>query len=332
VSRLAACIFAYVEHEQDESREPLQSQSHEFRCYYDVASHRDALISSMYMGGAGAFLALPALCMWNITASACFVLILTGIGFFMEDAKIAEFKANVDTASAVTSLRKLRWAHSLSLAMAGVWIAYLDSYYEQQFQWPLIMLASASPLLLRIGSVRMMPLTKMLLTPAQSLETGLPVSTLLAILVLCWYSPVERLIVKDDLFARTAIPMLVLCPPCLAAVMAFILSGFHHKRSSAVATMLLIACAIRQQAVDRRMKTWNDAASIFITAQATAFLLWIMLYKHRAVAETVPLTSSAASAAGSTMLVIENYEDDVYMDDDDDDVDSSKGLTSNETA
>ena len=307
-----------------------------------AAMHREAVISSIYLGGSGAFLALPALCMWDMSVSVCFAMSIALVGMLMQDSKVVDFKPNVDTATAISRLHRLRWALNGCIAHTLLLVAWQDvhgtrfdhtyAYYSYVqpgqdsttttttaaamnsslsstavdepyntpgninnnvnnllmreaayddvrglLQWPLMLLAAASPLLMHLGTTgaRTQPLSKMLMTPSQTLEAGLPVSTVLAILVLCWYSPVDALIMRDQLFNRLAIPMLVLCPCCLAAVLALVMRGFRKGRSTPVAAVLACACAVRQQAVDRHILTTVDKA--VVAAAVGTFCMWLAL-------------------------------------------------------
>ena len=48
---------------------------------------REDIISGMYMGGAGAFLSIPALCMWDVPTTGAFLLALQ-LGGIWERIKV----------------------------------------------------------------------------------------------------------------------------------------------------------------------------------------------------------------------------------------------------
>ena len=79
------------------------------------------------------------------------------------------------------------------------------------------------------------------MSPPYALETGLPVATLLAILVVCWYTPVE---VPSNTRLATWIPMLLICPPSLAVTLAFILRGFRRRQTLGTSVVLVVAFTI----------------------------------------------------------------------------------------
>ena len=79
------------------------------------------------------------------------------------------------------------------------------------------------------------------MSPPYALETGLPVATLLAILVVCWYTPVE---VPSNTRLATWIPMLLICPPSLAVTLAFILRGFRRRQTLGTGVVLVVAFTI----------------------------------------------------------------------------------------
>jgi hypothetical protein len=113
-------------------------------------------------------------------------------------------------------------------------------------QWPIALLAAPSPFLLRAGGGGP-GLHLQAISPSQTLETGLPVCTLLAILILCWYSPLETILWSHMHRLSTVLPMLLLCPPCVAAALAFVLHSLKHRNALASAALMVVALVIRQQ-------------------------------------------------------------------------------------
>ena len=303
--------------------------------------HRDAVISSMYLGGAGAFLALPPLCMWDLSVTVAFVASLALLGAATEHAKVADFRPNVDAAGALRALARLRAAPFGAIGLTLAAVAWQDVHTtrpresaafaralvvadlpaaanataaaaallpaaavalvgdEGLLQWPLMLLAAASPPLLRIGVVGSRggghALSKVLMTPSQTLESALPVGTLLATLVLCWNSPVYEVFPRGELLTRLAVPMLVLCPPALAAALAFILRAFRKRQTVAAAAVLTLACAVRQQAADCRLAAPADwavlagaGATVLIVAAAAWHRASVVQYEEAPPAAAAP--------------------------------------------
>ena len=240
---------------------------------------RNIVISSMYLGGTGAFLAISPLCMWDITVSAAFTLSLITLSIIDASKVASDFKPNVDQAGVITTLKRIRYCKHLLLLITNGSIMWLDEKMKER-HWPLLLLAAVSPVLLRAGGggvghfLHSMP-------PSQALETGLPVSTLSAILVLCWYSPIELenfTIQKQN--AATSIPMLILVPPSLAAALAFILHSFKKRTAGTTAALLTCTLMIRQQ-VEHRFHTRIDWLSLFLCATSLGLTLLYHVYKSQ---------------------------------------------------
>ena len=315
VSRVGGFVMSYIEHGHYDELEPPGRYEGEDESLLVVegegglgarqlaAANRDAIVASMHLGGSGTFLALPALCMWDTAATACFVLSLACIGFVSEETKVAEFRPNVDTALAISRARQLRGALYGGLLLTLVGAVWLDVHYTRAgegLQWPLMLLTAASPLLLRLGSMPAAAGARLLMTPTQCLEAGLPVCTLLATLLLCWYSPLDEVLVREELLTRLAIPMLVLCPACLSAIVGFVLRGFRQKHSGVTATILALACVVRQQAVERGFAARGDCA-VFVFCLFTLAMLAASLWQRHAVEARPRPAPPAGTPAGTPM-------------------------------
>ena len=250
---------------------------------------REAVISSMYLGGSGVFLSIPPLCVWDISISASFTLSLLAIAF-MDGGKVAtEFRANVDTAAAVINLKRLRMLHQgaiLGMLLCMLWMDAQDrSFFDgapssQGQQWPLVLLAASSPFLLRGGGGRLRGMS-----PSQTLETALPVCALLAILVLCWYGPLEKVLLSHTSFPlATALPMLLLCPPCLSAALAFILHSLRCRHAAVSATLLTLTIFIRQQILaQHHMRSASDWLALGSMLNLLMLSGGFWLYRHRVI-------------------------------------------------
>jgi hypothetical protein len=239
--------------------------------------------------------------MWDISISTSFALALLTVAFLDAARPPKEFRTNVDTVKAIKNIRRLRFLHQsaiLGLLLCVLWLDSQDralffNFWAQHItnatvnnnllvegqQWPLVLLAASSPFLLRGGPSRRN------MTPSQTLETGLPICTLLAILVLCWYGPLENsLLMHFNSPLRTVIPMLVLCPPCIAAALAFVVHGLKTRSAGTAATLLSIALFIRQQTLPaHRMQHKGDWIALSSTLNLLLSAIGCWLYRRRVV-------------------------------------------------
>jgi hypothetical protein len=311
ISRVMALVLLHIESRQHphdvlveqpevEEADLLEEEveEEEDELFVEPQLPRETIIASMYLGGAGVFLAIPPLCMWDLTISSSFVLALLVIAF-LDSAKVAtDFRANVDTVSALLNLKRLRLLYQGAILNLLVCVISMDGRDRILFppwnataltssataamqgqQWPLVLLAASSPFLLRGGPSRRA------MTPSQTLETGLPVCTLLAILILCWYGPLENILITHfNAPLKTVLPMLILCPPCIAAALAFVVYSLKEQRAAVSATLLSIALFIRQQTLSAHgMQHKFDWFALFaaLNLLLTAFAYWF--YRHRVI-------------------------------------------------
>ena len=261
--------------------------------YHAQGIHREALISSMYLGGSGCFLALPALGFWDLSITSVFLLSLTLIAFITEHTKHPEFKPNQDKAQTLLTLKRFRWAlyATVFLIQSGIFLKSAPlaaavaalSINTSVIPTPaagassslpvMLLLAFASPLLLRLAlpsslaassshntltmimvkekkkqkRTRSDPAATSLMSPTQALEAALPVSCLHAVLVLGWYTPdVSPARFLQQKALPQFLPMLIICPFCQAAILAFILRAFKNKQSLPLIIILTITAFIVQ--------------------------------------------------------------------------------------
>ena len=106
---------------------------------------------------------------------------------------MTEYKTGVDRVSAISILRTLHWGQHMFMLTAVV-VAVVSSVTRHDhppIDWPLAAMTAFAPALLR-GSCRHWPPDTARfvggMSPPYALETGLPVATLLSVLVLSWYS------------------------------------------------------------------------------------------------------------------------------------------------
>lgn len=307
---IASYYYDHIIEEEDEAERKGTFQTYTMNHMFNNG-HREALISSMYLGGAGAFLSLPALCFWDFSISASFILSLTLIGLFNDHTKHTEFAPNQDKQQVLLIMKRFRWSLYSAVIAVVVGIVFQDSYYRyfqnhhqyyylyypqqqnnngnstktvvisEERPWPMMLLSFSSPLLMRMGMINPRTIAhKIIMSPSQSLEVALPISNLLAILVLCWYSPLDNIFVRPH-NVQNFVPMLVLCPSCLAAILAFILRGFQNKQTLGTVVPLTCTCIIIQQIMDRRLKNPGDWALIGGIVLVLLFSLLFFLYKRK---------------------------------------------------
>ena len=322
---------------------------------------RNVVISSMYFGGSGAFLAISPLCMWDITVTTSFILSLIILSWF-DCGKVAiDFKPNIDTASVISNLKKLRFViHffivctlfvvvsidylSFSSTIGQIFVSSYENgnnnamigdkqitsknslssiianytkatyglipentiYHEKESEssifmnynnnknnvqngdfvivkWPFILLAMTSPIMLRAGGGGGGQF-RHCMSPSQTLETGLPVSALLSILVLCWYSPSSIELIGHIQFGSisTIIPMLILCPPCISSTLIFLLRGFKTRMSYVPSVIITCILVIRQQ-ITRKLEDYLDWVSVFNAIVAIITLIVFFIYQKKVI-------------------------------------------------
>jgi len=312
---------------------------------------RSVIISSMYLGGSGAFLAIAPLCMWDFTMSASFAASLLFISIIDAKKIDTEFKPDIDTAGAIRKLKWMRWSFHFCALVSVFLILWLDTREEIEyyalpiiesvetslypivqfapvettppppntsmfndsthalepatfhensvpfknqgtlvleghtglaFKWPLIILSASSPIFLRAGGGGVSTFYYSL-PPSQTLETGLPVSTILAILVLCWHNPNEQIVrdVESMIDIKTALPMFLICPLCVAAALAFVLYGFKRRSSGIISVVLLLIMCVRQQISNKhKLQSKLDWASLLNTIHALFLVCVYLWYKN----------------------------------------------------
>ena len=237
-------------------------------------AERKVIVTSLYLGGTGAFLALPALCLWDLEVSLAFLGVLT-LASLCEPAKYVDFEQrSVDTAAAVRRLGRIHVAlHASALgAQATLWWLHAP---PREHNWAMIMFAAASPLFLRGASA---------LPPSQVLEMGLPVSALWSILVLCWYVPREQDLRFMQAPEPVVVAFLVLCPPSLTALLACLLQGFRRREGALAVVGLTLAAALRHA---------RPSVPVVLSQLALgAHVAYLAFERHRTRATTVADPSS----------------------------------------
>ena len=283
--------------------------------------HREALISSMYLGGSGCFLALPALSFWNVSQTCAFLLALTAIAFFSEHTKLSEFAPNQDKATVLRQMRYVRWLlyaattifllhmlakdnqdslHELLIVQNSTALIYTGAYDSNEGGPVMLILAFASPLLLRLALPQMTVLQRpSLMSPSQVLEAALPVSCLHAVLVLGWYSTPPLGLNVQTKFLPLFIPMLLICPFCQVIILAFILRGFRQKQTMGNVVVLALVTFIMQQIFGHtRMKTHSDWALLFMAILILIAGATLLVIKHTATASSNILSFSVTDSGG----------------------------------
>jgi len=214
---------------------------------------REVVVSSMYLGGAGCFLAIPALCMWDRALSLAFILSLFLISLWDDYHHHHHHHHHQHHAPPLL----LQWALRCLLALALVCVCAVEhaapsgisSIIALEPLWPYLALSAMSPVMLRAGSgaVYVGGLYHSM-TPMQTLETGLPVVLVFSGLVLSRFSPLEQAFVHDVRATAPVFgPMMVLVPVMLAAGLALLLFMLRRRATLVTSAVLLAILAVRQQ-------------------------------------------------------------------------------------
>jgi hypothetical protein len=190
---------------------------------------REAIVASMYMGGMGSFLAVAPLCMWYPPSTMAFCAALTLIAIH-EERKIICIIVCVGVTIGL-----------------GSWLEFAKQHVDVGPEmWTQIVVGAASPFFIwaSTGAVGASTFYHKL-SASQTLETALPVSLVLSILVLCWYSPVEEMISMSRFRTWRLVTMMVLVPPYLSATLAMLLHAFRHRKVAVAALVLTFILSIR---------------------------------------------------------------------------------------
>ena len=247
---------------------------------FDVLRHqhmtRDQVVASMYLGGVGAFLALAPLCMWNCAITLTFLVSLLGVALMIEPATMGHTAWLLMGASALTlgcaiaiecTLPMRAYTtnrHNATGLPRSVALLLLDQQAQQR-AWPAwMMLSSVSPPLLYAG-LGGGNAAGSLMTPAKTLETGLPVSLLLACVLLGWFNPIESALWADAhhvLGQPRLLLLLFLAPLLLVSVLAFLMHALRSRSVLPALAVLTAVLAARQQALRASPPRALDAASL----------------------------------------------------------------------
>ena len=341
-----------VEEEDDTQSRPLtaaavaqsSSNNNPVSILFARGIHREALISSMYLGGSGCFLALPALSFWSISQTCAFLFSLTTIAFFSEHTKLVEFAPNQDKAKVLRELRHLRWAlyaitiifivclfckdnrDALDLTIAQFYAATNSTTITSLPATRLydggsiimLVLALVSPLLLRLSLPHAVIRTTSLMSPSQVLEAALPVSCLHAVLVLGWYGGNQPPIGLDlqTKWLPVFIPMLILCPFCQVVILAFILRGFRHRQTLPTVIILAFTTFIIQEIFGQsKMKAGMDWSLLSIAVLLLITAAALIITKHFA-------TAPPENAGTETVILLNEITATTRMPTDNDEVEA----------
>lgn len=294
--------------------------------------HREALISSMYLGGSGCFLALPALSFWNISQTCAFLFSLTAIAFFGEHTKLVEFAPNQDKARVLREMKHIRWLLYFALTVFILCIMMKDNkdlliqlqednnmimmqYSNQNITTSennknqiistqhiyesgsiiMLILAFVSPMLLRLSLPHAVVRSTSLMSPSQVLEAALPVSCLHAILVLGWYGGTIPPIGIDLKTKNLPLffPMLLICPFCQVIILAFILRGFRQRQTLPTIIILTFTAFIMQQIFGHtHMKAREDWTLFSIGLCVLGISAFLIYTKRQATGEFIKFSSN----------------------------------------
>jgi hypothetical protein len=185
---------------------------------------REVVVSSMYMGGIGSFLAVAPLCMWYPPSTMAFCIALMLIAIRDEKKKIIPIFVCAGLTMGMGAMK---------LQVVGMWPQIAVGALSPFFIWASTGAADASPFYHRLSA-------------PQTLETALPVSLVLAILVLCWYSPVEETISLSRFSVARLTTMMIIVPPYLSANLALLLHAFRTRKIAMAALILTFVMSVRQ--------------------------------------------------------------------------------------
>lgn len=117
------------------------------------------------------------------------------------------------------------------------------------------------------------------------------------------FSPLEAALLhtREMVQMETAIPMLVLAPPCIAASLAFILHALRRRAALLSAALLLLVLTVRQQFVHRSHGEHNllDVATVTAASLCTVGATYIALdtFEDAVLAAAAPRAADAAAKA-----------------------------------
>jgi hypothetical protein len=260
---------------------------------------REQVVASMYLGGVGAFLALGPLCMWNCALTLAFLVSLLGVALTIESAVMSHTAWILMGASALTlgcsigiecslpmTLRQSR-AEDLFFSSEGAAAAVDNTHSSgssnnnitahfallmlqmdaptQTRAWPAwLVLSAASPPLLYAGlggGGRGSP--SMMMAPSKTLETGLPVSLLLACILLGWFNPIESALWAHHPHVQPRLLILLLVAPLLlVSVLAFLMHALRSRSVLPALAVLIAVMVARQQSTRASPPRVLDAAAI----------------------------------------------------------------------
>ena len=253
---------------------------------------REAIVASMYMGGMGSFLAVAPLCMWYPPSTMAFCVALTLIAIH-EEKKIVCIIVCIGVTIGLCS-----W-----LEIAKKQVA------EGPEMWTQIVVGASSPFFIwaSTGAVGASAFYHRL-SASQTLETSLPVSLVLAILVLCWYSPVEEMISFSMFRTWRLAGMMVLVPPYLSATLALLLHAFRTRKIAVAALVLTFILSVRLS-----VSSTGTLGLIDIVTPLPAFccIIGVMISSghsesKQAIAVQTPLASSVELAGHAEQLTSES--------------------------
>ena len=151
------------------------------------------------------------------------------------------------------------------------------------------------------------------------METGLPVSILLSILVICWYSPLESPLLKQLTDVGTLAPMFILCPLLISGALVFVLRGFKNRSCSYTSIILTCILVVRQQ-ITRKLKDKLDWVTLSLCIFSVTLTIFFIVYKKN------------VSETAEVVVVSKKKPSPFYYDDDNDDMEKAATKNSKSVA
>ena len=238
-----------------------------------VGMPREVIIHSMYVGGTGTYLAIEPLCMWNCSSTLAFLASLLCISVWdhqlilRNKTQKARYSSQKSALAGLLGLTLLlsaavqhqqqahassspRTTNSNNATTETTGLTTMMTHPITLSPLPSLLLAAVSPFLLRIsgGGMHLGHLFHTM-TPAQTIETGMPIGLLWGALVLCWLNSFDASLfpVVVGLFEPARLwAVLLLAPPALAGTIGFLFYTLRKRTSLISVAVLLLVLVVRQ--------------------------------------------------------------------------------------
>jgi hypothetical protein len=273
--------LALGDNHNTEAEEAHGEEEEEEEDDFDVLRHqstmtREQVVASMYLGGVGAFLALGPLCMWNCALTLAFLVSLLGVALAVESSVhmgttawilMGASALTLGCAIGIECTRPVAAFHHFNHNTNLTTRLALLLAPTTTHAWPAwLILSAASPPLLYAGLGGASSSAALMMTPSKTLETGLPMSLLLACVLLGWFNPIEAALWADHgaqaLQQPRMLLLLIAAPLLLVSVLAFLMHALRSRSVLPALALLTAVMAVRQQATRASSPRAIDAAAL----------------------------------------------------------------------